>query len=148
MPHGGYLPWTRALSTQADVLIGQHRYRHHAVILDLQHAHRIQIYDHHQTLDRARIGVVAGTCTRPAQGTDEPSLRRVVARAIVSIRPGINLRQIEIRHAPAAERGLPLGVLLDEAIAVEHLREGQGWLHIPSRRSETTRPAVVETMIS
>ena len=92
------------------------RDRHHAVVLDVDDLHFVQVEFDDQALDRARIDVLARPGADPGQGPAEAALLGGVVIGVETGRPGVGDGQVEIGDPTAAESRLPARILPDHVV--------------------------------
>ena len=99
----------------------------HAVVLNPQHLHRIQVNDCYDPLDGACVAVVIGAGLEPASGKGEPDTL-FLGNAVIASRPGVHHHQAGVVDPPLAQGCLELGRGLDGVLAVEELVHHQARL--------------------
>src|SRR5438094_9624880 len=96
---------------------------HHAVILDLDHLHLVEVELDDQPLDGPRIHVLTRAGPDPRQRPAEATLFSAVDFRVVATRPGVGDGHLEVAHSAPAQGRLPARVLADHLVYRHELFE-------------------------
>ena len=93
------------------------RQRDHAVVLDVDDLHGVQVERDDQALDRPRISVLGrGGSHERQRPADQRRVVVVVLRAVIACGPGIDHGEIEVRDTALAHRLLPPRILANNLL--------------------------------
>jgi len=116
-PQLGELPVRRGARGVVPAGVGGQRHR--VAVLQLDDLAGVPVPDHDQVLDRPRVRVRVRPVKRVGDGPGQRPPRLVEVEAEVRGRPGVHVNGRHVGQAPAGERGLERGRLLDP-LAVGH----------------------------